>query len=117
MIKLTREFLQALTLVLRALAPWIAEKAHESRRQRQRREYQETIAKGGAALEGTATDLTQFWASFDDELLSEGLGGDGGQESDRKAAGRKLQGEPGLDGQPSENGSGAQSGAPQVREE
>lgn len=105
--KLLRDLISALTLVLKALAPLIAEKALEARRARQKAEYENTIEKAAEALASGSPDaLAVFWAGFDDELLSEGIGGDRGQQSDPEAARRKLQSEPGMDGEPREDGSG-----------
>ena len=104
--KLLRDLISALTLVLKALAPLIAEKALEARRARQKEEYENTIKKGAQALTtNRSDDLAMFWSRFDDELLSEGIGGDSQPKSDSKATGRQLQGEQGLDGQPHKDGS------------
>ena len=69
-----RAFLEALTLALRALTPFLAELAFEARRKRFEAEYRGRVDGIADALgEEDVVGVGAAWAAFDDDLLSEGI--------------------------------------------
>ena len=61
-----REFIAALTLVLKALVPWLKEKTRHARMERIKQGYLTRV-------EQAYDDPARAFASFDDDLLSEGI--------------------------------------------
>lgn len=69
-----RAFLEALTLALRALTPFLAELAVDARRKRLEAEYRGRVDGIADALgKEDAVGVSAAWAAFDDDLLSGGI--------------------------------------------
>jgi len=69
-----RALLEALTLVLRSLAPFLAELAIEARSRRIEAQYRERVdGVSNALAKESHVDVAAAWAAFDDDLLSGGI--------------------------------------------
>lgn len=87
MISDLREFVRALSAMLRALALLLVERSREARRLRRVAEYNEQVRRGVSGLFSENSDeLSVAWGSLDDKLRGEGIapdldGGTGGDRS------------------------------------